>query len=1040
MAKRIFAIFVAILISFPYQALSVSAASDHVWDTRSDFSGGTSNNVSFSRSGGDLTLEDLPGSVSDTSEEDFNKGSTSSSGKISETAVVNQDGGEVSLGRGWTYSLASTPAISDNSVRHSFFDSGMHALFVATSSGLSVIDTKGTVDPADDTLVTTYTTTSTPAIAHNYVLQSVVDPSTHFLYVSTDRGLSVIDTKGTITAADDTLVMTYKTSSTPAIADNYVYQVVIDPVQNLLYVGTNNGLSIIDTKGTVDPADDTLVTTYTTSSTPAIADNCILHTDYVSSTHLLYTGTCSGLSVIDTKGTLDPVDDTLVITYSQTSTPVALAVDGVKDSFFDPSTGLLYIGTEGGGLSVVDTKGTVTAADDTLVTTYSTSSSPSIAEDYVYQSVIDPSTHFLYVATDSGLSVIDTKGTVDPADDTLVTTYLTSSSPSIASNDVYAVSLDASAHLLYVSAYGGGFSVISLEGYVFDAYYRGVVRKITDIPTKIVSFDRTQDASQTTTLSYRTAKKEAPGIGEPTETFAVGGFQSGGVAQGWRGDERTWLYNLPFPFTLYGQTYNSVRVGENGMISFGHGSANDFENKSISFSGEPFIAPLHADLQTDVNPGDDIYITVSVHEVRFRWQAVEYDTNNPVNFEAVLGDDSSVTFTYGDQTTPFAYVAPAVVGIGKGDGENYAASAYNGRTKFDRLDSSLWKDTISWDPWSTPCVDNISCVIDQSALVGRLSLQYRLDLTTGDPKATPTVNSVTYSDGFVSSGTYVSDDLSFPDTNDLLSFQAVTDISDGTAIAFEYSIDQGISWSPIDRTFSFPSDFKAKNFEWRATLTSTDPTKTPVIRSVTLTSTQSDLNAFDNQTKALDMEGNTVSFTVNNIVSNARPELSATNPKARNGSVTIYTKTDNGGTKRVRETGLDADGHWKMTLPGEKEGKRDYTLRYTDQAGNRTGMSKPFTVFRDLSDPIFMKALPASRTLIHAGRIDFPAMDALSGIHSYAVRIFDQRGRIVRGWKRSHDPFYVVPASLPSGAYRFEIESADRGGNTAIQSVSVKVR
>ncbi|MEI7750163.1 MAG: hypothetical protein WCJ25_04125, partial [Candidatus Moraniibacteriota bacterium] len=126
MAKRIFSILIAILISLPYQTFSAFAipASNHVWDTQEDFANGTTNNTSVSQSSGDVTLSNLPGSVSDTRVEDFQKGTTMIPGELGTitTTITDTNGGEVELGQSWTYSTDSIPAIASNYVYHSFLD------------------------------------------------------------------------------------------------------------------------------------------------------------------------------------------------------------------------------------------------------------------------------------------------------------------------------------------------------------------------------------------------------------------------------------------------------------------------------------------------------------------------------------------------------------------------------------------------------------------------------------------------------------------------------------------------------------------------------------------------------------------------------------------------------------------------------------------------------------------------------------------------------------------------------------------------------
>ena len=389
--------------------ITVSYASLTTWTqtSQSDFQSGTINsNVDEKVSPGDLKLAETLNTTTYTLKGDFDLGTNIDS------ETTNTDTGEVELSLlSFTYSTSSTPAIPNNKVRHSWLDPMTNYLYISTSGGLSVIDTQGTANPSDDVLVTTYSTTSTPAIAYNSVFHSWLDTASNYLYVSASGGgLSVIDTKGTTTPSDDTLVVTYSTTSTPAIPGNTAVHSWLDSTTDLLYISIASsaaGLSVIDTKGTATPSDDTLAITYSTSSTPAIVDNRVNHSWLDATTNYLYLNTGGGLSVIDTKGTAVTSDDTLVITYSTSSTP-AIASNDARHSFLDFATNYLYISIYGGGLSVIDTKGTATTSDDILVITYSTSSTPAISHNQVLHSWLDSTANYLYISNDvGGLSVID---------------------------------------------------------------------------------------------------------------------------------------------------------------------------------------------------------------------------------------------------------------------------------------------------------------------------------------------------------------------------------------------------------------------------------------------------------------------------------------------------------------------------------------------------------------------------------------------------------------------------------------------------------
>ena len=341
-----------------------------------------------------------------------------------------------------TYTTSTAPALGNNNVNHSWLDSTNNLLYVSSSwdngGGLTVINTQGTTDPSDDTLLTRYTTSSSPAIGDDNVIHSWLDSSNNLLYVSTfGGGLSVINTQGTTDPADDTLAITYNISSTPAIGHDRVFHSWLDSGTNFLHVGTwGGGLSIIDTKGTIDPSDDTLHKSYSTTSTPAIGHNYIENSFIDTANNLLYISAQSGspgcLSVVNMTGNTSftyKSDGVYNTTSSSTGTLIssapALGSNSVKHTYLDAANGLLYVShyNSSYGVTVIDTKGTVDPADDTVSATYGKGTTPAIGGNGAYYSWLDSGTGLLYAGTNGGLSVVNTQGTKDPADDTLVVTY-----------------------------------------------------------------------------------------------------------------------------------------------------------------------------------------------------------------------------------------------------------------------------------------------------------------------------------------------------------------------------------------------------------------------------------------------------------------------------------------------------------------------------------------------------------------------------------------------------------------------------------------
>lgn len=306
--------------------------------------------------------------------------------------------------------------------------------------------------------------------------------------------------QGTISAADDRLVATYNTTSMPVLGTNRIYSAHLEG--NLLYINTDGGLAVINTQGTfADASDDVLVVNYGTGSVPALASNDVFSSFNVN--NLLYVGVWGGgLYVIDTKGTLSAADDTIEARYYSASTPGLIGNNG-QYSFLDNN--LLYIGNWGAGLTVIDTRGTATSSDDTLVKTYNTASTPPLSGDYGFSAALF--NNLLYVGSYSGLTVIDTKGTADPSDDTLAKVYNTTTDPELTGNAISSFFLNNSN--LFI-ANNGGLSVLTPNKYYTPGTYISSARAITTTPTTTtITMSASSAAGQNVGLSYRTGNSNA---------------------------------------------------------------------------------------------------------------------------------------------------------------------------------------------------------------------------------------------------------------------------------------------------------------------------------------------------------------------------------------------------------------------------------------------------------------------------------------------------------------------------------------------------
>jgi hypothetical protein len=587
----------------------------------------------------------------------------------------------------------------------------------------------------------------------------------------------------------------YGVFTNPALASSYVYHSFLSG--GLLYINTNSGLSVIDTNNTPDnPSDDTLVTRYHTGSTPALADNRVYHSFLADG--FLYNSTDDDLSVIDTNNTpTNSADDTLVTRYYTGSTP-AIANNTVYHSFL--TDGLLYISTYGGGLSVIDTNNTPdNPSDDTLVTRYHTGSNPALADNGTYHSFLTNGLLYISAEEDGGLSVIDTNNTPDnPSDDTLVTRYYTGSTPALANNSLRHSFLTDD--LLYVSTYEGGLSVIDTTGrYTSDTSYRSVPVSSTT-PHTLLSAAHNAPLDTSISLSYRSGEADA-----------------------------SWRDNFDTLDSLAGDIY-----GYNGEYDW---QSVTTSSGVLRATGAPLVYPYNPYFVIETGYPDDYFAPGSVITLRYR---VFNRPDVPMILETYVDDYESgiasnittdewqtIAFSSGSS---FSNISIDVLTADDN------SSVEDTVLEIDSLQITAADSMGKWDAWQS-CADTARCAIDQSTLTGNDWLQYKLDLSTTDRSVTPSVTSVSWSDGYVSTGTYTSQTRTFTRPQALDTFTPTAATSSSTTLAYEYSLDRGTTWTSIAPGALFPPDTQADSFTWRATFTTIDPLYTPTLTGVSLSST-----------------------------------------------------------------------------------------------------------------------------------------------------------------------------------------------------------
>ena len=459
---------------------------------------------------------------------------------------------------------------------------------------------------------------------------------------------------------------------------------------------------------------------------------------------------------------------------------------------------------------------------------------------WVYTNVTDPvlvgnadhifrNNNLLYVSTNGGLSVINTQGTVDPGDDTLVTRYHTGSTPALVSNSVWDAILDN--NLLYVSTRYGGLSVINLNNeYNEEGIYIGEAQRIADTPTTTLTWSGDIPEDTAVSLQYRTGSSDAAYFNDFDDNLTT---EYAGDWGGW------------------GDAFQDAEES-NGTMKLSNPDTYVSGDNSDSYAW------------IDTGKPDDYFALGTKVTARVR---INSDTR-------VISDWWEYMFT-DDWWDDDAFQLP--------NNEWHISSFIAGLKTFSKIGFDItWQtgtwaptDTIEidwirietpdsmgeWSTWSDPCTST-TCAIDPATLTGNEWIQYKLNLTTDNPLTTPLVHSVSYTKGYHATGTYTSEDITFDGTQPL-SFTTTQSTPASTTLTYAYSTDHGSTWTDIASTHTFPSSFTPSSFMWRATLTTTDVTKTPVLESATLTTgpihhTQTGSISVQAKLKELEAEGKNI--------------------------------------------------------------------------------------------------------------------------------------------------------------------------------------
>ena len=116
---------------------------------------------------------------------------------------------------------------------------------------------------------------------------------------------------------------------------------------------------------------------------------------------------------------------------------------------------------------------------------------------------------------------------------------------------------------------------------------------------------------------------------------------------------------LPFTFSYYGSSYDSLYVNSDGNLTFVYPEASSLPRSySRASSGPARIAPLFRDL--DPSRGGSVRATASSESLTVAWHAVplysETSLGDPQSFQVTIHQDGSIEFRYGAVDLPAAVV------------------------------------------------------------------------------------------------------------------------------------------------------------------------------------------------------------------------------------------------------------------------------------------------------------------------------------------------------------------------------------------------
>lgn len=171
------------------------------------------------------------------------------------------------------------------------------------------------------------------------------------------------------------------------------------------------------------------------------------------------------------------------------------------------------------------------------------------------------------------------------------------------------------------------------------------------------------------------------GIGNIVVTTGGGNGANVGQADGRNDDGYAGAIDLGFNVNLFGQSYSSLYINNNGNVTFGAGLAAYNPVGPVS-TPVPIIAPFFSDVDTRHADSGVVHVRTDIaNQIIVTWDRVGYFDNHgdlTNSFQLILRGtnyltpvgEGSIGFYYGNmawERTPDSSTGPAVVGFGDGN-------------------------------------------------------------------------------------------------------------------------------------------------------------------------------------------------------------------------------------------------------------------------------------------------------------------------------------------------------------------------------------